>query len=214
MTNNMCFCVIVYCTLFVIAYFITTHNVNVKCRRQHSIQQRSHFVYLEDISQFALPNGICWHKHLVIRHTTWRGIIRDQRRPRQKKHRILVCSAKLTVALYTVRAFHPRSGSGLNSDGQEAQLSLRDRAMRRVSWNLANCHATVQKLLVRQVLNQVQLYQLSLIDSCDKIFLYRQRLTICAINYSGRASELGCIIDLVDRRRPSLSRSERPPFSS
>jgi len=33
---------------------------------------------------------------------------------------------------------------------QEAQLSPRDRAMRRVSWNLASCHATVQKLLVRQ----------------------------------------------------------------
>ena len=31
----------------------------------------------------------------------------------------------------------------------------RDRAMRRVSCNLANCHATVQKLLLRQVLNQV-----------------------------------------------------------
>ena len=30
-------------------------------------------------------------------------------------------------------------------------------------------------------------------------------LTICAINYSGRASELGGIIDLVDRRRSSLS---------
>jgi len=42
----------------------------------------------------------------------------------------------------------------------------------------------------------------------------RQRLTICAINYSGRASELGGIIDLVDRRQPSVSRSERPPFSS
>jgi len=27
--------------------------------------------------------------------------------------------------------------------------------MRRVSRNFANCHATVQKLLVRQVLNQV-----------------------------------------------------------
>ena len=27
---------------------------------------------------------------------------------------------------------------------QKAQLSPRDRAMRRVSWNLANCHATVQ----------------------------------------------------------------------
>jgi len=42
----------------------------------------------------------------------------------------------------------------------------------------------------------------------------RQRLTICAINYNGRASELGGIIDLVDRRRPSLSRCERPPLSS
>ena len=38
---------------------------------------------------------------------------------------------------------------------QETQLSPRDHAMRRVSRNLANCHATVQKLLVRQVLNQV-----------------------------------------------------------
>jgi len=37
---------------------------------------------------------------------------------------------------------------------QEAQLSPKDRAMRRVNWNLANCHATVQKLLIRQVLNK------------------------------------------------------------
>ena len=42
----------------------------------------------------------------------------------------------------------------------------------------------------------------------------RPRLTICATNCSGRASELGGIIDLVDRRRPSLSRCERPPFSN
>ena len=35
---------------------------------------------------------------------------------------------------------------------QEAQLPPMDRAMRRVSSNLANCHTTVQKLLVRQVL--------------------------------------------------------------
>jgi len=33
---------------------------------------------------------------------------------------------------------------------QEDQLSPRDRAMRRVSWNLASCHATVQKLLSLQ----------------------------------------------------------------
>ena len=36
---------------------------------------------------------------------------------------------------------------------KEVQLSPRDREMRCVSWNLANCQATVQKLLVRQVLN-------------------------------------------------------------
>ena len=32
---------------------------------------------------------------------------------------------------------------------QEAQLSPSDRAMRLVSSNLANCHATVQKLLIQ-----------------------------------------------------------------
>ena len=37
---------------------------------------------------------------------------------------------------------------------------------------------------------------------------------ITVINYSGRASELGGIVNLVDRRRSSLSRSERPPFLS
>ena len=37
---------------------------------------------------------------------------------------------------------------------QEAQLTPRDRAMRLVSSNLANCHATVQKLLIRQVLTK------------------------------------------------------------
>jgi len=35
---------------------------------------------------------------------------------------------------------------------QEAQLSPSDRAMRLVSSNLANLHATVQKLIMRQVL--------------------------------------------------------------
>ena len=35
---------------------------------------------------------------------------------------------------------------------QEAQLSPSDRAMRLVSSNLANYHATMQKLLIRQIL--------------------------------------------------------------
>ena len=38
---------------------------------------------------------------------------------------------------------------------QEAQLSPSDRAMRLVSSNIANCHATVQKLLIRQVLTKL-----------------------------------------------------------
>ena len=39
-------------------------------------------------------------------------------------------------------------------DKQEAQLSPSDRTMRLVSSNLANYHATVQKLLIRQVLTK------------------------------------------------------------
>ena len=38
---------------------------------------------------------------------------------------------------------------------QEAQLSPSDRAMRFVSSNLVNRHATVQKLLIRQVLTKL-----------------------------------------------------------
>jgi len=44
---------------------------------------------------------------------------------------------------------------------QEAQLSPSDRAMRRVSWNLANYHATVQKLLVyRTSIEQIEVMKL------------------------------------------------------
>ena len=42
-----------------------------------------------------------------------------------------------------------------DSEKQEAQLSPSDRAMRLVSSNLANCHASVQKLLIRQVLTKL-----------------------------------------------------------
>ena len=44
--------------------------------------------------------------------------------------------------------------------------------------------------------------------------VYRQRLTISDINYSRRASELGGIINFVDRRLPSLSRSGYPKFGT
>jgi len=45
-------------------------------------------------------------------------------------------------------------GSVYRQSEQEAQLSPSDCAMRLVSSNLANCHATVQKLLIRQVLTK------------------------------------------------------------
>ena len=45
-------------------------------------------------------------------------------------------------------------GCQLQGGPQEAQLSPRDRAMHRLNSNLANCHATVQKLLIRQVLTK------------------------------------------------------------
>jgi len=50
-----------------------------------------------------------------------------------------------------------RSAQGgiIVQEAQAAQLSPSDRAMRLVSSNLANCHATVQKLLIRQVLTKL-----------------------------------------------------------
>jgi len=58
---------------------------------------------------------------------------------------------------------------------QEAQLSPRDRAMRRVNWNLANYHTTVQKLLMRQVLTKSMVWSWR--------FSWRQ----CVINVCTRA---------------------------
>ena len=74
----------------------------------------------------------------------------------------LLCSAdvpciKLITLSRGVRHLHTERRAGIGIK-QEAQLSPRDRAMHPVSWNLANCHATVQKLLVRQVLNKSMLW--------------------------------------------------------
>ena len=56
-------------------------------------------------------------------------------------------------------------------------------------------------------------YQLSLIDPRDKIVLQTELNDLCSKLYSGRASELGGTVNLVDRRRSSLSRSERRHLS-
>jgi len=79
---------------------------------------------------------------------------------------------------------------------QEAQLSQRDRAMRRVSWNLANCHATVQKLLVRQVLNKLNLRS------------WRVTVGQCVINMCTQPwhDQVACIVlQVLKTNRPRVS---------
>ena len=93
---------------------------------------------------------------------------------------ILSPSSQMIDDLFPVCVFHSEPSCWnsydilrLSSDNlptQEAQLSPRDRAMRHVTWNLANCHATVQKLLVRQVLNK------------SKLWRWRVKVGRCVIN--------------------------------
>ena len=60
--------------------------------------------------------------------------------------------------LVLLSSYKTLKSADCNFQEQKAQLSPRDRAMRRVSRNLAICHATFQKLLVRQVLNKSKLW--------------------------------------------------------
>ena len=72
----------------------------------------------------------------------------------QVRHQRPVESVDPTYAVLQHRRVADHRPSQLHRYKQEAQLSPRDRAMRRVNRNLANCHATVQKLLIRQVLTK------------------------------------------------------------
>ena len=75
---------------------------------------------------------------------------------------------------------------------QEAQLSPRDRAMRRVNWNLANCHATVQKLLIRQVLTKTTAWswrfsrRQCVIDNVNSTMTRPNRLPLSQVSYTNR----------------------------
>ena len=81
---------------------------------------------------------------------------------------------------------------GIRPVKQEAQLSPRDRAMHRVNWNLANCHATVQKLLIRQVLTKSMVWswrfsrRQCVIDNVHSTMTRRSRFHClrCVINKS------------------------------
>jgi len=68
---------------------------------------------------------------------------------------ILRPSAKRDSTIFGVLEKGYSRDARADYDKQEAQLSPKDRAMRRVNWNFAYCHATVQKLLIRQVLTEL-----------------------------------------------------------
>ena len=65
---------------------------------------------------------------------------------------------------------------------QEARLSPSDRAMRLVSSNLANCHATVQKLLIRQVPTKLMVWSWRF--SRRQLMCHEQ----CALNHDATES--------------------------
>ena len=75
---------------------------------------------------------------------------------------------------------------------QDVQLSPRDFAMRRVNWNLANCHATVQKLLIRQVLTKLMVWswrfsrRQCLIDNVHSTMTRPSRLLLSQVSYTNR----------------------------
>ena len=82
---------------------------------------------------------------------------------------------------------HPGKTTTGQYYAQEAQLSPRDHAMRRVNWYLANCHATVQKLLIRQVLTKSMVWswrcsRRQLIDSVHSIMTRPSRLPLSQVS--------------------------------
>ena len=74
------------------------------------------------------------------------------------------CNLALHTHVHFTALFQGLPGWAGTRKVQEAQLSPMDRAMRRVSWNLANCHAKVQKLLY------------------DKRWSWRVKVSRCVIN--------------------------------
>ena len=90
----------------------------------------------------------------------------EQRRDRVERVPVDVAEAVIVEIQYLQYSRRPSK----NQKSQEAQLSPSDRAMRLVSSNLPNYHATVQKLLVRQVLTKPMVWSWS--------FSWRQ----CVIN--------------------------------
>ena len=119
----------------------------------------SPFVHIIHVIKFflLLMPTVGWHRHVTfIIIECWKC---RRSTVRYCKYRT-VTWPRITTVVIIKKATVSKSQNVKDSSHannylrQEAQLSPRYRAMRRVNWNLASCHATVQKLLIRQVLTK------------------------------------------------------------
>ena len=105
------------------------------------------------------------------------------------------------VLLLVVQLYNINFVSSKNTTlKQEAQLSPRDCAMRRVNWNLANCHATVQKLRI-QVLTKSMVWswrfsrRQCVIDNVHLTMTQPSRLPLSQVSYTNRP-QTSCVYHL------------------
>jgi len=94
----------------------------------------------------------------------------------------------------------------------ERSVGSEETNVRRTRTIVALSSALTRSLKVAMHLAKSHEYQLSLIDPRDKIVLQTELSDLCSKLYSGRASELGGTVNLVDRRRFSISRSSVATF--
>jgi len=138
--------------LFCVFVSKATHSVSVKTRNFRG----SCFSRYRDIRR-----GGKMHRYYI-----WQLAVRARYMPKLLKSAewwyTWIPKCQVTVVYWNAMYMTNTQATSCNSNQiihyQEVQLSPRDRTMRRVSWNLANCHTSVQKLLVRQILNKSKLW--------------------------------------------------------
>ena len=109
---------------------------------------------------------------------------------------IMASYARTLSTMFCHNNNNASAGPGYTCAEQEAQLSPRDRAMRRVNWNLANCQATVQKLLIRQVVTKSMVWSW-------RFSREAMRDRQCALNHD--AIESAAIVSSVINKPTTLS---------
>ena len=121
-------------------------RTNILCRR---FKRCSLAVKVRLLRTFC----VCFYNAALRLNSTTRARP-DPTGPESATAKLVVCVHGHQNVLTWPDTAKPQATSIRLPSWQEAQLSPRDRARRRVNWNLASCHATVQKLLIRQVLTK------------------------------------------------------------